>query len=133
MGMLKVLVALSMIYMHIIDDYTLQGILANFKQKQWWIDNVPDEKGLYKHDWAISLFMHSFSWTFSIMIPVYVYTIYTKQPITVVAILITTAINILVHAVTDDLKANRKKINLVQDQCIHLIQILTTWLILIML
>lgn len=29
---------LTMIFMHIIDDYCLQGILASMKQKSWWTE-----------------------------------------------------------------------------------------------
>ena len=36
-------------------------------------------------------------------------------------------VNIAVHAVVDDLKANRHKINLWHDQLFHLGQILITW------
>ena len=35
--------------------------------------------------------------------------------------------NLVIHMVVDDLKANRKKINLIQDQSIHMVQILATW------
>lgn len=35
-------------------------------------------------------------------------------------------INTIVHMVTDDLKANRYKINLIQDQSIHMLQIIIT-------
>jgi hypothetical protein len=37
--------------------------------------------------------------------------------------------NVVVHAVVDDLKANRKKINLWVDQLIHIMQIILTILI----
>ena len=38
--------------MHVIADFNLQGILANFKQKKWWKDNYSQK--LYKSDWIIS-------------------------------------------------------------------------------
>ena len=37
--------------------------------------------------------------------------------------------NIIIHAFIDDLKANKKKINLITDQSIHFIQILLTAII----
>ena len=40
------------------------------------------------------------------------------------------AVNTLVHAVVDDLKANRMKINLIADQLLHLSQILVTFSVL---
>ena len=30
------MIYISMIFMHILDDYCLQGILASMKQKEWW-------------------------------------------------------------------------------------------------
>jgi hypothetical protein len=35
--------------------------------------------------------------------------------------------NWLIHAYVDNLKANNHKINLIQDQSIHLVQIIITW------
>ena len=36
-------------------------------------------------------------------------------------------LNTIVHAIVDDLKANRMKLNLIQDQLLHLGQILATF------
>ena len=63
---MKILILICMIFMHIVDDYYLQGVLASMKQKQWWEKNAPDK--LYKYDYIVALIMHSFSWTFMIMI-----------------------------------------------------------------
>ena len=30
---------LTMIFLHIVDDYYLQGVLAKMKQRKWWEDN----------------------------------------------------------------------------------------------
>ena len=35
--------------------------------------------------------------------------------------------DLMLHMAVDDLKANKKKINLIQDQTIHLVQIIWTW------
>lgn len=117
----KFLILLSMIFCHIVDDYYLQGKLALMKQKQWWIQNAPDD--MYKYDYVMALFMHSFSWAFMIMLVPTLYVILfggTLNPILFIG-------NILVHMATDDMKANKKEINLIQDQCIHLGQIFWTW------
>lgn len=119
--MISVQILLIMIFMHIVDDYYLQGWLASAKQKKWWIDNAPQE--LYKYDYIWALFMHSFSWTFMIMLPIMI-----KFDISDLFYIIF-IINVLIHGATDDLKANKKKINLIQDQLIHLLQIMTTLLI----
>ena len=120
---MKLFILLCMIFFHIVDDYYLQGILASMKQKSWWKNNSPDK--LYKYDYLMALFMHSFSWAFMIMLPPTVYTMIvgaTWYPILYV-------LNLCVHFYVDNLKANKMKINLIQDQCIHLAQIVVTWVL----
>lgn len=124
-----ILVLLSMIFFHIVDDFYLQGLLINMKQKSWWEKNAPNE--MYKNDYIMALFMHSFSWSFMIMLPVIVYAIYSGIGLNGNYI-IPYFINMSIHAVVDDFKANKKKINLIQDQIIHLIQILVTWVVFIL-
>lgn len=118
---MKVFILFLMIFFHIVDDYYLQGWLASAKQKSWWEKNAPDE--LYKNDYLMALFMHSFSWSFMIMLPLTTYAFIigrTWYPFLYF-------INLIIHFKVDDLKANKKKINLIQDQTIHLVQIATTW------
>lgn len=116
-------VLLSMVFCHIVDDYYLQGKLASFKQKSWWQENAPDQ--LYKYDYIVGLIMHSFSWTFMIMLPIAV-----SQEFQIGAVfMIMFIINTVVHAIVDHLKANKRKINLVTDQSIHISQIIVTFLI----
>lgn len=125
--MSKILLLLVMIFMHIVDDYYLQGWLASAKQKNYWEKNAPDD--MYKHDYIMALFMHSFSWTFMIMIIPSVYALVVTTNINNVslAIVLVFLINLCVHMATDNGKANLKRINLVQDQLIHLTQIIITW------
>ena len=59
---IKLLLLICMMFCHIINDYKLQGILASMKQKSWWEENGNDP--LYKHDYIMALFEHSFSWAF---------------------------------------------------------------------
>lgn len=124
---IKLLILTSMIFCHIVDDYYLQGWLASAKQKSWWEQNASDK--LYKYDYIAALFMHSFSWTFMFMLVPTVYVILfggTWYPLLFVG-------NVLVHMLVDDLKANKKRINLIQDQSFHLLQIVWTWLCMIVL
>ena len=125
---MKVLILIAMIFCHIIDDYTLQGILASMKQKQWWNDNAPDE--LYKYDYIVALIMHSFSWSFMIMIaPTIYYLINNSYNNDIIILFI---LNTITHAIIDDLKANKKKINLIDDQIVHIAQIVCTWIAMIL-
>ena len=119
----KIILLLCMVFCHIVDDYYLQGCLASMKQKSWWEQNAPDK--LYKNDYLMALFMHSFSWAFMITLPLSIYT-FIVGGVWHTSLFIT---NIFVHFYVDDLKANKKEINLIQDQLMHMVQIIVTWFI----
>lgn len=88
----------------------------------------PDE--LYKNDYKIALLEHAFSWTFMIMLPIALFMMYSREYF-VVSYSICFVINWVIHAIVDDLKANKKIISLVIDQSCHIIQIAFTWGVLI--
>ncbi len=119
---MEILILFSMIFCHIVDDYYLQGILASMKQKSWWKKQESYNEN-YQHDYIIALIMHAFSWAFMIMLP------FILVGVNQYSIVIPIAINAIIHAFIDDLKANKKKINLMSDQIIHILQILLTWFI----
>lgn len=121
-----IIIFLIMVFMHIVDDYYLQGILASMKQKKWWKQNAPDEK--YRNDYIAALIAHSFSWSFLICSP-WTYLALTTDIISQYEILPIVFINTIIHAVVDNAKANKLSINLVIDQTIHLIQIIITFII----
>ena len=121
------LILLTMIFCHMVDDYYLQGWLASAKQKKWWKENCPNP--LYRNDYKIALAEHAFSWTFSIHIPIVLHILYCDGYYSSIFFLLSFVINWIIHTIVDDLKANKMKINLVQDQTIHLIQIFITWII----
>lgn len=114
-------VILWMIFFHIVDDYYLQGWLASAKQKSYWEQNAPDKK--YKHDYIWALIMHSISWSFMVMLPI----AYVSNFDVDYRFIIMFAINTAIHAFVDNAKANWKLINLWQDQCAHIVQILWTF------
>lgn len=119
-----ILILLSMIFCHIVDDYYLQGWLASAKQKSWWEKNAPEK--LYENDYIMALFMHSFSWSFMTMIPIIIYILASGLDLKE-WIVIPYFVNMVIHCIVDDLKANKKKINLIQDQSIHIVQVIVTW------
>lgn len=128
----EVILLIAMLFFHLLDDYNLQGILADFKQKSWWEKNYPDE--LYKNDYKMALKEHAFSWTVMIHIPltVYIYATgyYDLKDISFIAIYIFIFIvNYITHTFVDNLKANDKLINLCVDQTCHFIQIILTWIV----
>lgn len=115
-----IFIVLWMIFFHIVDDYYLQGWLASAKQKSWWDKNAPQE--LYANDYIWALLMHSFSWSFMIMLPIAYHYRFSVHPLFFVVFIM----NLTIHAIVDDMKANKKYINLWHDQIIHLIQIILT-------
>ena len=124
---MKCLILLFMIFCHIVDDYYLQGWLASAKQKEWWQKNAPQE--LYKYDYIMALFIHSFSWSFMILLPLVVSTILSNGQWHSELYYMFFICNMTIHGIVDDMKANQKWINLIQDQMIHLVQIIITWLL----
>jgi hypothetical protein len=112
-----------MIFMHIVDDYYLQGWLASAKQKKWWNENAPQK--LYRHDYIMALIMHSLSWAFMIMLPIAIDRQFAVTWIYAVALIV----NATIHGIVDNLKANKLKINLIQDQSIHIMQIVITFIV----
>ena len=126
--MIKIFIILCMLFCHIIDDYYLQGILASMKQKSWWKTHAPDP--LYKHDYVMALCEHAFSWTFMIFLPLFIGHFFGIQ-LNESLIIGLFSFNLGLHIIVDNLKANQLKINLIQDQLIHICQIIITGVLLI--
>jgi len=106
---------------HLVSDYTLQGWLADAKQRNWWAvrtSELPAEsKVLYRHDWMAGLACHALYWSLVTFLPLY------GHPAWWVIVLSQAS----VHAVVDHLKCNAHRINLWQDQLLHLLQILVAY------
>lgn len=113
-----------MVFLHIVDDYYLQGILAQMKQKSWWEKNAPDP--LYKNDYKVALIEHAFSWTFMIMLPITVL-MAVNNNILIIPWSIAFVVNWIIHGWVDHLKANVQNCSLVVDQTIHVCQVFATW------
>ena len=125
---MKIALLIFMIFAHIIDDYYLQGWLASAKTKNWWEKNAPNK--LYNKDYIMALFCHSLSWSIMVFLPILIYSLYNQIDLNWFYLVL--PINLIIHAVIDDLKANKFKINLIIDQCIHFMQIFITWLIFVL-
>ena len=125
---MKIALLIFMIFAHIIDDYYLQGWLASAKTKNWWKKNAPDK--LYSKDYIMALFCHSLSWSIMIFLPILIYSLYNQIDLNWFYLAI--PINLIIHAVIDDLKANKFKINLIIDQNIHFTQIFITYTIFVL-
>ena len=115
-------ILLFMILLHIIDDFVLQPIsLSNLKQKKWW-KKQEGYSDKYKDDYKVALAIHSISWSIMIHIPLVIMFPSLWQ----LALLISFIVNAVIHYYIDDLKANKLKINLFEDQMVHFWQICTT-------
>lgn len=115
-------ILLFMILLHIIDDFVLQPIsLSNLKQKKWW-EKQEGYSDKYKDDYKVALAIHSISWSIMIHIPLVIVFPSLGQ----LALLISFIANAVIHYYIDDLKANKLKINLFEDQIVHFWQICTT-------
>lgn len=120
--MSEVFVFLLMVFCHIVDDYYLQGWLASAKQQEWWKRNAPQK--LYHNDYKCALMMHGLSWSFMIMLP-----IAAMQSFRVGGEFAAFFyLNAYLHSTIDNLKANKRCINLWQDQFCHIIQIILTFM-----
>lgn len=126
--MSKAFVVLAMLFCHVLDDFFIQscGFLATGKQRDWWEKEVPNPK--YKYDYIPCLFMHSASWAF-MMLPIAWY-YGCNVGFSFVCMWV---INVFLHMFIDDYKANKRKINLIQDQLIHICQIIGTFIVLVIL
>ena len=124
---MNLFIILAMIFCHIVDDYYLQGWLASAKQKKWWEENAPQK--LYNHDYIMALIMHSMSWSFMIMLPIAISMSFNVSMLFVIVFIL----NAVIHALVDNLKANKLQISLITDQLIHLSQIFVTATIFIIL
>ena len=123
--MSKLFVIALMVFCHIVDDYYLQGVLASMKQRRWWEENYPQK--LYKYDYIMALVTHAASWAFMVMSPIAAYMGFEPTNLFFVMMVV----NSVIHALVDDLKANKYKINLIVDQSIHLAQIVITAVVLL--
>lgn len=120
--MTAIQVLVLMLLAHFIGDFTLQIMskMEDFKQKSWW-DKICGGKVLpmYRYDYIAGLICHAMYWSLLVCLPLW----HSKY------LLVAIVMNAAVHAFVDDIKANRKKINLCQDQAFHAMQIIATWIV----
>lgn len=113
-----------MIMMHVIDDFVLQpAALWKMKKQKTW----KEVDRFYRQDWICALIIHSMSWSSMILLPI----MFLVPDIDDTALGIAFTLNVIANAIIDDLKVNRKKINLWQDQVLHFCQIIVTFNLLV--
>ena len=126
MNKLYVIVLILMLLAHFFADFHLQDILADMKQEQWW-KRQEGYNSKNKYDYLAALAIHSAEWTLWMMIPLLL-----LPHLDLGIFLLLAVLNIAVHSLTDNSKANYRDINLVQDQVIHLAQIVFTYAALVL-
>lgn len=126
--MKALMILTEMLFLHIFADYHLQGLLAQMKQRAWWKKPAQGNPEMYSRDYRAALLTHSFEWSFVTMLPIF-YSVYSHDYIFGYAFgyIGLCIANTVFHYCVDDAKANQHVINLIQDQRLHLIQIIATW------
>lgn len=129
----SLMVLITMLWLHVFADYNLQGILASMKQRGWWAKQIPNYRDTkYKNDYKAALIAHAFSWSFTVLFPMFVSTYNSLNVFgfgVFAAYLLLLIFMTLGHYRIDDIKANRKRINLIEDQVCHIIQIVLAWVL----
>lgn len=130
----KAFIFIAMVLLHILEDFHLQGILANMKQKSWWQSEctklgIVYDSSKYRRDHIVSLIVHALENSIFITLPLIadgLATTFTTIPNNSFFIGWAFIIfaNTVVHAIIDDFKCNSKSINLVVDQILHFIFII---------
>lgn len=117
------LTIIKMLFMHCIGDYSLQGeFLSSAKRKSFWINNNDENINYLEH--YVILFIHSYIWSFCINMPLFHLLSSNK-------IIFSILLNCIIHMIVDNLKVNKKVISLLTDQLLHLVQIIITYLLLV--
>ena len=89
---------------------------------------LSDLQTKYNDDYKIAMLLHSFSWSVITFMPVFImYRGHLGLGDWQAGVII--GVNSMIHYWIDDKKCNWRSINLVQDQILHLLQILLTLLI----
>ena len=127
--MWSIKVLLLMFLFDIIDDFVLQPIcLSKLKQKRYWIEECKKYNlniSKYDTDYITALLIHGLSWSIMIHVPL----MFLGGIRDDFFLLLSVLFNAVIHAIIDNLKANKLKINLDIDQCLHGLQIVITWIV----
>lgn len=114
---------LLIIFLHVVADFNMQGVMADLKQKDFW--KKYDKK--YQFDYVMPLIGHAFQWSFTIHLPVIIAAVATQKDCLELYACMSIVFHTILHAWIDTLKANDHKTTLIQDQFYHMLQIILTW------
>lgn len=114
---------LLIIFLHVVADFNMQGIMAEMKQKDFW--KKYDKK--YQFDYVMPLIGHAFQWSFTIHLPMTGAAVVTQKDCLELYVCMSIVFHTILHAWIDTLKANDHKTTLIQDQFYHMLQIILMW------
>ena len=115
---MNTLIYFVIVFLHIIADFNLQGVLAKLK--------VKSDDG--KSDYIAALLIHGYSWSFMVHLPFIGIMVLCDMYQYVTVFALSLMAHAVAHAIIDTCKANLKKLDLVDDQLLHLIQIHIIWI-----
>lgn len=120
--MSELLIILMLMFLcHFLADYPLQGWLAQAKNKLYWKETKTP------HDWVMALICHAMMWGIMIYLPIFFIGEIDFGGLVEVSFWLTLPLNIVLHFIIDNAKANEHKIDLITDQYLHFLQISITW------
>ena len=109
-----------MLFCHMVDDFCLQTCsLSELKQKKFWAPY--GEK--YANDWLPALIIHALEWTIAIHLPIF----FMMPEVPGFYLCLSILLNTVTHGIIDHLKCNEFALNLIEDQSVHLFQIVLTF------
>ena len=114
--------------LHILADFTLQGLFRDLKSWTWWgrmFDQLHlgnDHRSLYRYDYLCALLLHALYWSLITYAPLIWF-----SDLSDMAVVVLVVTNTVVHAAIDNEKANTGTINLWIDQTFHFVQIGATF------
>lgn len=116
------LIFLAMLFLHVLADFNLQGVLAKMKQKRWWA-----KRDGGKYDYITALIIHGYSWSFMVHIPFALLIFLLETSLHIPTLAMSIIVHAALHAIIDHEKANSRWFNLTEDQIFHVVQLVIIW------
>lgn len=116
------LIFLAMLFLHILADFNLQGVLAKMKQRRWWA-----KRDGGKYDYIAALIIHGYSWSFVVHIPLALLIFLLEISLHIPTLAMSIIVHAALHAIIDHEKANSRWFNLTEDQIFHVVQLVIIW------
>ena len=125
---MSLLILLGMLGLHIVDMFGLNLLsLKMASGKSWYTPGLTLKRS--KPDSIIPLLTQGFSWSILVHVPIIALLIIENINPPTVLIFITVILQGLVHAYISNENASFRKLNFVENQILHLVQIISIFII----